>query len=168
MLASKRWRNWRPSREAERSSDPGVPEVTKMGFATFGTSNVLSSQENVRRHVGTPHTKADNDRLGAKLADRSAFDPEPQAEDEEDFWCPVMPLGLKLLQWEPKDAPVKLSRFQTVLHVRPFIDSTLRQVEARLSGKVWLAGNWTLSTLIDRLASCGCLVELTNPKVALH
>lgn len=80
---------------------------------------------------------------------------------------PVVPAGVRLVRWEPKDAPVQLSRCETVVDVDKFTRSTLMQVEARLHGKGWLAG-WTLSTLIDRLAAVGRHVALDNPREALQ
>ncbi len=80
----------------------------------------------------------------------------------------AMPVGVRLVSWTPKKAPVQLSQCSTVTDVEKFIRSTLRQVEARLDGKGWLAGNWTLSTLLERLAACGCFVKLDNPKRAVQ
>jgi hypothetical protein len=73
-----------------------------------------------------------------------------------------MPAGVRLSHWNPKEPPVQLSRFETVVDVDKFIHSTLWQVEARMLGKDWQAGNWTLSTLVERLAAVGCHVELEN------
>ncbi|HTF62893.1 MAG TPA: hypothetical protein VK638_09295 [Edaphobacter sp.] len=81
---------------------------------------------------------------------------------------PVMPVGVRLIFWEPKDPPVQLSRCETVTDVDKFTCSTLRQVEARLHSKGWLAGNWTLATLMDRLAAVGCHVALDDRKRALQ
>ena len=81
---------------------------------------------------------------------------------------PTIPSGVRLIRWEPKTAPVQVSACSTVTDVKKFIFSTLRQVEARLQDIDWRAGNWTLSTLIDRLEACGCLVELDNPRQALQ
>jgi hypothetical protein len=81
---------------------------------------------------------------------------------------PGMPAGVRLLRWEPTEAPVQLSQCSTVTDVDKFIRSTLRQVEARLNGKDWFAGNWTLSTLLDRLALCGCIVALDDPRKKLQ
>ena len=81
---------------------------------------------------------------------------------------PAMPPGVRLVRWEPKTAPVRLSGGSTVTDVGIFIRSTLRQLDARLNGKHWQAGNWTLSTLLERLAAVGCFVELHNPKAALQ
>jgi hypothetical protein len=81
---------------------------------------------------------------------------------------PAMPAGVRLVSWAPKEAPVQLSRCSTVTDVDKFIRSTLQQVEARLRGKDWLAGGWTLSILLERLEACGCFVKLDNPKQAVQ
>lgn len=81
---------------------------------------------------------------------------------------PAIPSGVRLLRWEPKDAPVQLSRCERVTGVYRFIEATLMQVDARLHDKRWLAGNWPLSELIERLAAVGCMVEIENPKVMLQ
>lgn len=49
-----------------------------------------------------------------------------------------------------------------------FIRSTLRQLEAQLCGKNWLAGGWGLSGLLARLEACGCHVALDDPRKALQ
>jgi hypothetical protein len=77
---------------------------------------------------------------------------------------PAMPAGVRLIRWEPEDAPVQLSRCETATDIDGFIRSTLRQVEARLLGKNWLAGNWPLSILIDRLDAVGCHVQIDDPR----
>jgi hypothetical protein len=79
-----------------------------------------------------------------------------------------MPAGVRLIRWEPVQVPVRISECSNVVDVELFIRTTLRQVEARLTGKGWLSGSWTLSTSIDRLAAVGCHVALDDPKVALQ
>jgi hypothetical protein len=81
---------------------------------------------------------------------------------------PTIPAGVRLIRWEPKDAPAQMSQCSTVTDPEKFIRTTLWQVEARLHGKDWRAGNWTLSTLIDRLARVGCYIALDDPKAALQ
>jgi hypothetical protein len=81
---------------------------------------------------------------------------------------PVMPAGVRLIRWRPVESPVRLSECSTVTNTELFIRATLRQVEARLSGSQWLTGNWTLSTLIDRLAAVGCVVEVEDARALLQ
>jgi hypothetical protein len=73
---------------------------------------------------------------------------------------PAMPSGVRLIHWEPKEAPVNVSLAETVTDTRRFVDHTLGQIDARLHNRKWQAGNWTLSTLIDRLEAVGCCVEV--------
>jgi hypothetical protein len=95
---------------------------------------------------------------------QSGSNPDPERTER----MPTMPPGVRLIRWEPKARPVQLSRCSTVTDVDKFIRSTLRQVEARLHGKSWLAGGWTLSTLLERLEVCGCFVKLDNPRQAVQ
>jgi hypothetical protein len=73
---------------------------------------------------------------------------------------PQMPPGVRLLKWEPKTPPVAIVRMGIVSNVDKFVDATLRQVRARLEGKDFLAGNWSLRELVDRLEQVGVLVSI--------
>lgn len=77
---------------------------------------------------------------------------------------PLMPSGVRLLAYEPVTAPFRLSLSETVLDTDLFIQSTLRQVDARLHNRNFLAGWWSLSELLARLASVGCRVALEDRK----
>jgi hypothetical protein len=81
---------------------------------------------------------------------------------------PPMPAGVRLIRWEPKEPPVELSRYETVTDTSGFMTTTLKQLDAHLHGKTWLAGNWGLSVLIARLEAVGCYVALDNAKTALQ
>jgi len=81
---------------------------------------------------------------------------------------PIMPLGVRLLSYAPVTAPFRLSRCETVMDTGRFIQSTLRQVDARLHGKDFLAGCWPLSELLARLAVVGCHVALEDRKAMLQ
>jgi hypothetical protein len=43
-----------------------------------------------------------------------------------------MPPGVKLVRWEPLPAPVQVNRWMTVTNTQGFIESTVRQLGARL------------------------------------
>jgi hypothetical protein len=73
---------------------------------------------------------------------------------------PTMPPGVRLLKWEPKTPPVVIVRMGIVSNVDKFIDATLRQLRARLEGKDFLAGNWSLRELVDRLEQAGVVVTV--------
>lgn len=79
-----------------------------------------------------------------------------------------MPPGVKLVQWQPKAAPVRLSPCSTVTDVERFIRQTLMQLQAALEGQTWQSGNWGLSGLLERLAAVGCVVALDDPRRALQ
>jgi hypothetical protein len=79
---------------------------------------------------------------------------------------PPMPAGVRLIRWEPKDPPIRLSECSTVTNTEKFILTTLQQLDAHLKGKTWLAGNWGLSTLLARLEAVGCFVALEDPRRA--
>jgi hypothetical protein len=81
---------------------------------------------------------------------------------------PAMPAGVRLVSWNPKAAPIRLSQCETVTDTGKFIRSTLRQLEAALEGRSWQSGNWGLSGLLERLAAVGCMVALENPRRALQ
>jgi hypothetical protein len=81
---------------------------------------------------------------------------------------PAMPRGVRLVLWNPKPAPVKLSPCSTVTDTEKFIRSTLKQLEAQLNGKGWQSGGWGLLGLLARLEACGCRVALDNPREALQ
>jgi len=75
---------------------------------------------------------------------------------------PPMPAGVRLVRWAPKQPPVELEQCSMVIDVDMFIFSTLEQLQARLEGKDFLAGNWALRELIERLEQVGVEVELTD------
>jgi hypothetical protein len=73
---------------------------------------------------------------------------------------PSMPEGVRLVRWEPKLAPVILTRFAVVTDVTKFISLTLLELRAALAGEPWQSGHWTLHELMDRLEQCGVFVQI--------
>jgi hypothetical protein len=69
-----------------------------------------------------------------------------------------MPEGIRLLAWTPKEPPVAITTWAVVNDVLPFIRTTLGQLEAALRGDNWLACNWSVRELVDRLGQCGVKV----------
>ncbi|MGA7892072.1 MAG: hypothetical protein WCA49_02510 [Candidatus Sulfotelmatobacter sp.] len=47
-----------------------------------------------------------------------------------------------------------------VSEVDKFVCATLRELRARLEGKDFLAGNWSLRELVDRLEQVGVVVSV--------
>lgn len=74
--------------------------------------------------------------------------------------APWMPAGVRLLKWEPKEPPVAIITMGIVTDVNKFVAATLLQLRARLEGKDFLAGNWSLRELIERLEQVGVEIEL--------
>ena len=61
---------------------------------------------------------------------------------------------------KPVPATVLLNSCLTVIDTEQFIRATLRQIEARLAGDAWKAGNWSLPELMERLEAVGVTVTL--------
>ncbi len=53
---------------------------------------------------------------------------------------PQMPLGVRLLRWEPKNPPIAIVRMGIVTNVPEFVANTLLQFQARLEGKDFSRG----------------------------
>jgi hypothetical protein len=73
---------------------------------------------------------------------------------------PPMPPGVRLLKWEPKNPPIAIVRMGIVSNVDKFIGATLRELRARLEGRDFPAGNWSLPELVDRLEQVGVCVTI--------
>ena len=71
-----------------------------------------------------------------------------------------MPAGVGLVRWAPKKPPVVLEHRSVVIDVDKFIFTTLAQLQSRLEGKDWLAGNWSVRDLVERLEQVGIKVEV--------
>jgi hypothetical protein len=79
---------------------------------------------------------------------------------------PQMPPRVRLLKWEPKNPPIAIVRMGIVSNVPKFIAATLLELRARLEGKDFLAGNWSLPELVDRLEQVGVVVKVENTQSA--
>jgi hypothetical protein len=75
---------------------------------------------------------------------------------------PAMPAGVRLVRWEPKTAPIILTRCSVVTDVRRFISITLLELKSAIVGQRWQSGNWSVRELVDRLEQCGVLVQITE------
>jgi len=73
-----------------------------------------------------------------------------------------LPCGVQLVRWAPKAAPIVLTRWSVVMDTENFIKTTLAQLEAALCNKNWLAGNWGVPELVDRLEQVGVQVKVGN------
>ena len=68
---------------------------------------------------------------------------------------PPLPHGVSVVEWNPKQDPVVLTRFSIVVDVQAFITATLRDLEAALTGKEWLAGNRSVREILETLEQVG-------------
>lgn len=89
---------------------------------------------------------------------------------QERATIPPMPNGVRLVEWKPKAAPVKVAPWATVTNVRAFVRSTLRQLEHALAREAgddsrrWLAGHRSSRELQDYLSQVGCVIEIEEAK----
>ena len=78
---------------------------------------------------------------------------------------PPMPEGVRLVRWEPKPAPIAITKVEIVTDVPRFVTMTLLELKAALAAKRWLAGNRSVRELIERLEACGVVVEVNGPNL---
>jgi hypothetical protein len=71
-----------------------------------------------------------------------------------------LPKGVRLVRWTSKTPPIVLTRWSVVTDSPNFIRTTLVQLEAALRKKDWLAGNWSVRELVDRLEQVGFEIVL--------
>ena len=64
------------------------------------------------------------------------------------------------MKYEPKTAPIHIAGAGEILDVEKFIATTLKELDARFRGDSWGAHNWTVETLVSRLAAVGVQVSI--------
>jgi hypothetical protein len=74
-----------------------------------------------------------------------------------------LPHGVKLIRYEPVEAPVRLSECAVVVDCAGFIRSTLHELNHRLHGNRFLDGGWGRQGLLDRLAAVGVEIKIDDP-----
>jgi hypothetical protein len=75
---------------------------------------------------------------------------------------PSMPPGVKLVQWELKNAPVAVESCAVVVDAALFAKTTIEQLRIALRSPGRWVG-WSVPQLVDRLAQIGVIVELGRP-----
>jgi len=78
---------------------------------------------------------------------------------ERTRFLPIPP-SIRLVRWAPKQPPVVLEQSSVVIDVEKFALKTLEQLGHALARRSWLAGNWSVRTLMERLEQVGVKVEL--------
>jgi len=68
---------------------------------------------------------------------------------------PVPPSGVRILRWKLLVSPVVLTEYSVVNDADKFARHTLVQLGHALRGRNWLAGNWSIRELVERLEQVG-------------
>jgi hypothetical protein len=71
-----------------------------------------------------------------------------------------MPEGVRLIEWNPKPAPILLTTASVVTEVDEFIEGTLAKLGAALHPKQEQVGHREVRELMDQLEQCGVVVRL--------
>lgn len=71
-----------------------------------------------------------------------------------------LPLGIRLVRYEPKEPPVAIDLASVVYDVDKFIQVELRELEARLCSPVQIRGGWGVYAILDRLRQVGVELEI--------
>lgn len=75
---------------------------------------------------------------------------------------PMMPPGVRLIQWNLKTPPILIESYAVVTDPTLFARTALEQLKRALENpKVWVG--WTVQQLVDRLAQVGVTVTLQGP-----
>jgi hypothetical protein len=73
-----------------------------------------------------------------------------------------MPPHIRLVEWNPKEAPIAIDTCSVVVDVPQFIKTTLEQLSTALTNhKRWVG--WSVPQLADRLQQAGVVVEWDGP-----
>jgi hypothetical protein len=75
---------------------------------------------------------------------------------------PPMPEGVRLLEWNPKPAPVLLTTGSLVTDVDQFIADTLAQLDRVLNSKQGATAHRKVRELVDQLEQCGVVVKIAG------
>ena len=73
---------------------------------------------------------------------------------------PQMPVGVQLVRWNPKPAPVAIDVCSVVVDVPKFVQSELLALDSRLNNPWTIHGGFTVPQILDRLAQAGVVVAL--------
>lgn len=128
------------------------------------TAGVAFQLEGERVHVEYPDDER-REELAGRIALLRARRDEVIAYLKARRAIPPMPEGVRLVRWEPKPAPIALTRVEIVTDVSRFVTMTLLELKAALAGKRWLAGNRSVRELVERLQECGVVVEVNEPNL---
>lgn|SRR5262249_31371575 len=75
---------------------------------------------------------------------------------------PIPPAGVRILEWNVLAPPIVISNFAVINDPDKFARSTLARLGHSLEGRSWLAGNWSIRDLVERLEQVGVKVEVNR------
>jgi hypothetical protein len=153
-----KWLDWTPDRDEimPESSTREPSKPSEKGFDGFeGPPPGLFPIIQDHKDYAEPWADA----IG-KVGEAHPSKPSEPPTNAMPLACPAMPEGIRLVCWDPKPAPIALTKVEIVNDVPRFVSVTLLELKAALSGKRSLAGNRSVRDLIERLEECGVLVEV--------
>jgi hypothetical protein len=153
-----KWLDWTPDRDEiiEKSSARRPAKTSELRFDGFdGQPPVVFSI--IQDHKEDSESSA---RAIEKVGDPHPSKPSEPPTNAAPPACPPMPKGIRLVCWDPKSAPIALTKVEIVNDVPRFVSVTLLELKAASSGKRSLAGNRSVRDLIERLEECGVVVEV--------
>jgi hypothetical protein len=116
-------------------------------------------------HVHARLPQGDQDRFSKILDQLRANRESVAAVLRQRTMAPPMPAHVRLVRWDPKEAPIAIESCSVVVDVSLFIGSTLKQLGVALADRKRWTG-WTVPQLVDRLRQAGVVVEVDQPDVA--
>jgi hypothetical protein len=156
-----KWLDWTPGPEIiGKTADPKPTKPTKLGFDGFDGSPSADFpiirapkpspvHDYERRLVPQPPSAPAG--IGTILRYGGSCAPNQ---------CPALPLGVRMVRYEPKSPPVSIDVCSVVVDVEKFIRTELRELDARLHAPTQIRGGWGVFTILDRLRQVGLELEI--------
>jgi hypothetical protein len=191
-VSTSRWLTWIPKGQLiEKTADPEPPKPSKIlsGGSEGATCEILPIIEPKYAASMIEMPSQDRDEVlrrcerqkgccihhaqaiwwsrddGSQVCGRCHPDPFATAQERTAQSAPpLMPEGVTLLRWAPERPPVAIERWAVVNDVPQFIQTALDHLEAAMAGKDWLAGNWSVRELVDRLEQVGVKIRVAGEK----
>jgi hypothetical protein len=142
----------------------GYPSGTGACSQLFPISSQVLGSEGPNLHEAVPNVSNVPFAVDGSQAP-GPRDPDPYTvavQDSKSSYPPDMPETVRLLKWQPREPPVAITSWAVVNDVPQFIETTLGQLQAAMIGNNWLAGNWSVRELVDRLEQVGVKVSVED------
>jgi hypothetical protein len=138
------WLDWQPSQDSFVGFEGSLPSE----------SSIIQTLEEVETSSARPSKGRVIEKAGRTRPSKPS---KPAAEK-----IPSMPPGLRLLEWNPKPAPVLLTYMAVVTDVPQFIGASLAQLGAALYSEQGPATHREVREQLDRLEQCGVVVRVRS------